>query len=165
MLFCYKSPLGLMKGECIEGRLIGLHFATQELSTSSLLQNHFGDEEKIIEQLNLYFLGKLKSFSLKFKLNGTEFQKVVWAAVSSIPYGETRSYSDIANIIKKPLAVRAVATAIAKNKIAIIIPCHRVVKSDGEIGDYAWGSEIKKGLLAMERGDPLLLCFALKLSP
>ncbi|MDD2785627.1 MAG: methylated-DNA--[protein]-cysteine S-methyltransferase [Patescibacteria group bacterium] len=157
MLFCYNSPLGLMKGERDEDYLIGLRFATQELSTSSLLQNCFDDEEEfeevITEQLNLYFLGKLKSFSLKFKLNGTEFQKDVWAAVSSIPYGETRSYSEIANMIKKPLAVRAVASAIAQNKIAIVIPCHRVIRSDGEIGEYAWGSEIKKGLLVMERSN------------
>lgn len=81
---------------------------------------------------------------------GTPFQKKVWNALLQIRKGETKTYKEVACMIGKPTAVRAVATAIAQNKIAILIPCHRVVRSDGSIGEYRWGSELKKKLLQRE---------------
>ncbi|MHB8831186.1 MAG: methylated-DNA--[protein]-cysteine S-methyltransferase [Patescibacteria group bacterium] len=104
----------------------------------------------IIKQLDSYFTGKLKKFDLPIKLTGTTFQKSVWKALGRIPYGQVRSYSDIAKMIKKPKAVRAVGTAIGNNPIGIVLPCHRVIRSDGKIGEFAWGVKIKKQLLKLE---------------
>lgn len=81
---------------------------------------------------------------------GTPFQKKVWAALLTIKRGETKTYSDVAKMIGAPTAVRAVASAIARNNIAILIPCHRVIRSDGTLGEYRWGKEIKKKLLQSE---------------
>jgi len=109
-----------------------------------------GIQKVFLKQLDAYFFGKLKKFDIKLKLQGTEFQKSVWRALQRIPYGQTRSYSDVARMIGKPKAVRAVANAVGKNRVAIIVPCHRVVRSDGSIGDYAWGKVLKKRLLDLE---------------
>ena len=81
---------------------------------------------------------------------GTPFQKVVWKALCSIKKGETKTYAQVAEMIGAPTAVRAVASAIARNNIAILIPCHRVIRSDGTLGEYRWGKEIKKKLLQSE---------------
>ncbi|UQB41541.1 methylated-DNA--[protein]-cysteine S-methyltransferase [Thiomicrospira microaerophila] len=82
---------------------------------------------------------------------GSAFQQNVWQALLSIPFGQTRSYQEIANQIKHPKAVRAVANAVAANPIAWFIPCHRVIRSNGQIGGYAWGIALKKQLLAAEK--------------
>lgn len=87
---------------------------------------------------------------LTIDLRGTGFQIEVWKAVQKIPFGQTASYRDIANRIGKPNAVRAVASAIAQNSIAMLIPCHRVIHSDGTISEYHWGKELKKKLLEWE---------------
>ena len=87
---------------------------------------------------------------LKFKLYGTEFQKLVWKEILKIPYGETRTYSQIAESIGRPSSVRAVANACGQNKLAIIVPCHRVVGKNG-IGGYKWGIELKEWLIAHEK--------------
>ncbi len=101
-------------------------------------------------QLKDYFTGKLTSFSLKLDFKGTEFQKKVWAALLTIPFGETRSYGQIAQQIKNPKAVRAVGAANGKNPISIIAPCHRVIGSTGKLTGFAGGLEIKARLLALE---------------
>ena len=101
-------------------------------------------------QLNDYFSGKRKSFSLKLDFKGTEFQKKVWAALLTIPFGETRSYGQIARQIKSPKAVRAVGAANGKNPISIIAPCHRVIGSTGKLTGFAGGLEVKARLLALE---------------
>ena len=85
-----------------------------------------------------------------FKQEGTDFQKSVWKEISKIPYGKTKSYQDIAKAINRPRAVRAVGTACGANKLALIIPCHRVVSSTGKNSGYRWGSEIKEKLLELE---------------
>jgi len=89
--------------------------------------------------------------SLKVLTQSSTFQQTVWAALSSIPYGETRTYKEIAILIEKPSAFRAVANAIGKNSIAILIPCHRVISSSGRIGGYKWGINIKEKLLNYEQ--------------
>src|SRR5438477_12369464 len=100
-------------------------------------------------QLNDYFAGKLKKFSMKFDFAGTEFQKQVWRALAAIPFGETRSYGDIARQIRRPKAMRAVGAANGKNPISIMVPCHRVIGSNGKLTGYAGGLETKAFLLKL----------------
>lgn len=107
-------------------------------------------------QLNAYFAGKLKKFSVKLAFNGTEFQKKVWNALVTIPFGETRSYAQIARQIGHPTAVRAVGAANGKNPISIIAPCHRVIGSNGKLTGFAGGLKAKALLLELESGNTLL---------
>lgn len=102
-------------------------------------------------QLEAYFSGKLKSFDLKLASEGTDFQKAVWKALCEIPYGETRTYKDIASCIGKPKACRAVGLANNRNPIAIIVPCHRVIGSNGKLVGYASGLDVKEFLLKLEK--------------
>ena len=102
------------------------------------------------KQVKEYLAGKRKDFAARPKLVGTGFQKAVWRAIAKIPYGDTRTYAELARDIGKPKAVRAVGTACGKNQFPIIIPCHRVVGSHG-LGGYAFGLEMKKQLLAIEQ--------------
>lgn len=104
-----------------------------------------------VKQLSEYFAGNRTEFNIPISMKGTEFQKDVWKALSSIPYGETRSYKQIAEQIGKPKACRAVGMANHVNKIAILIPCHRVVGTNGSLTGYAGGLGIKDYLLALER--------------
>jgi methylated-DNA-[protein]-cysteine S-methyltransferase len=104
------------------------------------------------QQLTDYFSGKRKSFSLPLDFKGTEFQKKVWSALLTIPFGETRSYGQIARQIKKPNAVRAVGGASGKNPISIIAPCHRVIGSTGKLTGFGGGLKAKAFLLALENG-------------
>lgn len=98
-----------------------------------------------------YFEGKRTSFTVPFDYNGTEFQLAVWNALCEIPYGQTKSYSDIANYIQRPAAVRAVGTAIGANPVLITVPCHRVVGKNGSLTGYRGGLEMKTQLLDIER--------------
>lgn len=102
-------------------------------------------------QLEAYFEGRLRNFSLSIKLSGgTEFERKVWLALREIPYGETRSYKWLAGRVGRPGGSRAVGQALAKNPLPIVLPCHRVVESQGKIGGYSSGVEIKRRLLAHE---------------
>lgn len=94
--------------------------------------------------------------ALKLDVRGTEFQLRVWNAVQQIPFGQTRSYQEVAQAIGEPRGVRAVATAIAQNPIAVLIPCHRVIHADGTTGEYHWGRELKQRLIEWERQHPQL---------
>ncbi|MEH7255254.1 methylated-DNA--[protein]-cysteine S-methyltransferase, partial [Neobacillus niacini] len=98
-----------------------------------------------------YFEGNRKNFSVPFDYHGTEFQVAVWNALCEIPFGETKSYSDIANYINKPAAVRAVGAAIGANPVLITVPCHRVVGKNGSLTGYRGGLEMKTQLLDLER--------------
>ncbi len=101
-------------------------------------------------QLEAYFSGKLEYFDLKLAPEGTEFQKSVWKALCKIPYGETRTYKDIAASVGKLKAYRAVGLANNRNPIAIIVPCHRVIGSNGKLTGYASGLDVKAFLLKLE---------------
>ena len=101
-------------------------------------------------QLKEYFAGDRKTFKLPLDFNGTDFQKRVWMALLAIPFGETRSYAQIARQIGKPAAVRAVGAANGRNPISIVAPCHRVIGSDGKLTGYGGGLHRKKWLLAHE---------------
>jgi len=102
------------------------------------------------QELRDYFAGTLRQFKTPLTLIGTPFQQAVWAAVQQIPYGKTCSYADIARAIGRPKAVRAVGTAIGANPVWLIVPCHRVIQSNGGLGGYAGGIERKKWLLEHE---------------
>ena len=104
----------------------------------------------ITKQLNEYLLGDRVKFDVRLDLHGTSFQLKVWDALRHVPYGKTATYQEIAKQIGMPNAVRAVANAIGANPVAIIIPCHRIIRSDGSLGGYHWGVELKKYLLKLE---------------
>lgn len=103
------------------------------------------------EQLSAYFAGRLKVFTLPLAPAGTPFQQAVWQALQRIPYGETRSYADVAREIGHPKAFRAVGGANHRNPISIIIPCHRVIGASGGLTGYGGGLSIKEALLALEK--------------
>ena len=103
------------------------------------------------EQFTAYFDGRLQRFDLPLAARGSEFQQQVWQALTQIPYGETRSYADIALVIDKPKAMRAVGAANGRNPLAIIVPCHRVIGRDGTLTGYAGGLAIKQFLLKHEQ--------------
>jgi methylated-DNA-[protein]-cysteine S-methyltransferase len=102
-------------------------------------------------QLEQYFAGERTEFELDIELAGTPFERRVWDAVREIPYGETASYAEIARRVGSPSACRAVGRANGRNPIAVIVPCHRVVGSDGSLTGYAGGIEMKRALLELER--------------
>jgi len=104
----------------------------------------------IEKELKAYFEGSLKDFKTPIHLLGSPFQKLVWNALLSIPYGETKSYTEQASIIGKPSACRAVANANGANQLAIVIPCHRIINSNGALGGYGGGIDRKKWLLQHE---------------
>jgi methylated-DNA-[protein]-cysteine S-methyltransferase len=103
-----------------------------------------------VAQLNEYFAGKRKKFELDFDVEGTEFQKKVWAKLLEIPYGKTFSYSELARSLKNDQAVRAVGTANGKNPLCVVIPCHRVIALHGGLGGYSGGLARKEKLLKLE---------------
>ncbi len=144
----YKSEIGIIE---IIGTRLGissLRFVQESERNGTHLHKCL---EPCLSQLDQYFYGKLKTFSLPLDLQGTDFQKKVWGVLLNIPYGTTRSYGDIAKKIDHKNASRAVGNANNKNKIAIIIPCHRVIGSDGSLTGYASGLWRKEWLLAHER--------------
>jgi methylated-DNA-[protein]-cysteine S-methyltransferase len=108
--------------------------------------------QKAAAQIKEYFEGKRKQFKLPLVMHGTEFQMAVWQALQNIPYGETRSYKEIAANIGRPKAVRAVGMANNRNPISIIVPCHRVIGADGGLTGYGGGLPLKQYLLELEQG-------------
>jgi len=107
--------------------------------------------QKAAAQIKEYFEGKRTQFKLPLVMHGTEFQMAVWQALQKIPYGETRSYKEIAASIGRPKAVRAVGMANNRNPISIIVPCHRVIGHDGKLVGYGGGLPLKQHLLELER--------------
>jgi O-6-methylguanine DNA methyltransferase len=103
-----------------------------------------------LSQLEEYFAGKRREFTFRLDLRGTDFQLACWRALLSIPYGETRSYADIARAVGKPNAFRAVGMANNRNPVAIVVPCHRVIASDGGLCGYGGGLDVKRKLLELE---------------
>ena len=111
----------------------------------------------IRKELDQYFAGRLKKFSTPVAFNGTQFQTTVWQELRRIPYGETISYLELAKRIKNPAAVRAVGMANGANPIAIIVPCHRVIGSNGSLTGFGGGLPTKRALLDLENGQRTLL--------
>ena len=145
----YNSPIGILRISEADGKIINLSLQ-QKISdiasdtiSSQLLQ-------KACQQLDEYFQGKRRQFDLPLGYAGTPFQESVWRELQNIPYGETRSYEDIAVKIGNPKAVRAVGQANNRNPILLMIPCHRVIHKNGDISGFACGIETKKYLLKLE---------------
>ncbi len=114
------------------------------------VQDGDGHNLEAASQLDAYFAGKLRQFSLPLDLRGTPFQRRVWELLQEIPYGETRSYGQIARALGHPAASRAVGQAIGTNPVSIIVPCHRVIGAGGELVGYGGGLERKRALLDLE---------------
>ena len=142
----YKSPIGHLKIISNSESLISVEFVNnikEEINSNKII-------EDCITQLDEYFNGKRKIFNLNLSLAGTDFQKKVWGELLKIPFGEVKTYKEIANAVDCPNGSRAVGNANNKNRIAIIIPCHRVIGSNNSLTGYAAGIDIKKWLLEHE---------------
>lgn len=145
-------------GQCFlawcDGKIFQLSFFdSAEYETANFLEKNTGNKitqnnDKARDMANRIFN---RHERLPIQLDGTEFQLRVWEALSEIPVNTTTTYADIAEKIGKPKAVRAVGSAVGANPIAYMIPCHRVIRTDGELGGYRWGLEIKKKMLAFEK--------------
>ncbi|HVP31585.1 MAG TPA: methylated-DNA--[protein]-cysteine S-methyltransferase [Myxococcota bacterium] len=118
----------------------------------AVLETAFAPNREAARQLAEYLAGKRAEFELPVDLRGTDFQRAVWSELRRIPYGEVRSYADVARAIGAPHAVRAVGAANGANPLAIVVPCHRVVATGGALGGYGGGAALKRWLLMMERG-------------
>ncbi len=145
----YKSPLGIITIIEQNGKITEISFGKKY--TAELINTPTPLLGIAKKQLEEYFSGKRKFFDLPIALSGTNFQLKVWNELLRIDYGSTKSYKDIANAIGNPKACRAVGQAIHKNLIAIIVPCHRVVGSNGKITGYAAGVDIKQKLINIEK--------------
>lgn len=121
------------------------------------LPDTYGVLEGVRQELDQYFAGRRQQFSTRLAFNGTPFQNTVWQELTRIPYGETISYLDLAKRIENPQAVRAVGMANGANPIAIIVPCHRVIGSNGSLTGFGGGLPTKRALLELEKGQRTLL--------
>jgi len=147
-----ESPIGELTLGNTDGRLSRLDMGAPRSNGHMAGDRTTAGFELAIEELNEYFAGDRERFTLPLAQNGTEFQLRVWALLREIPYGETRSYGDIARSMGDPALAREVGWANARNPIAIVVPCHRVIGSDGSLTGYAGGLERKRFLLDLEAG-------------
>lgn len=157
------SPLGKIKALANNQALVWLSFEASDASNASLhrfLNKHEARTEstpslvlaQLAAELTEYFHHERTSFTVPLNPLGTEFQQSVWRALLTIPYGQTRSYRDLATQLQHPNAFRAVAMANAANPISLIIPCHRVINHNGKLGGYSGGVDKKNYLLQHEKG-------------
>jgi O-6-methylguanine DNA methyltransferase len=159
------SPIGPLFLAASEQGLIALEFDARLPGQQSIRPNprHLREEEKeftfeksprlmlpYTSELQEYFSGKRREFAFPLDLRGTDFQLACWRALLVIPYGETRTYAAIARVVGNPNAFRAVGMANNRNPIAIVVPCHRVIASDGTLCGYGGGLEVKRKLLELE---------------
>jgi methylated-DNA-[protein]-cysteine S-methyltransferase len=147
---CIKTPLGFATICGDEQGVSSITVSEDEIITSTIPE----DLQEVVSQLNDYFQGKRTGFDCKLNPQGTDFQKKVWAALLDIPFGKTRTYLEQAKILGDVKAIRAVASANGKNPLWIIVPCHRVIGSDGSLTGYAGGLWRKKWLLEHENPTP-----------
>lgn len=149
--YSYESPFGLLTLAEENNKLTNCNFG----NSPKLPRNAEIKETKLIKeawlQLQQYFNGSRKTFELPLAPQGTAFQQAAWQALLTIPYGQTASYKDMAVKIRNPKACRAIGMANNKNPIGIIIPCHRVIGSNGKLVGYAGGLDIKQKLLELEK--------------
>lgn len=141
--------MGVLRITANDQALLALEY-TDDASQLSGEQTGHPIIDLVVAQLNEYFGGQRREFEIPLSLEGTEFQRHVWQGLMKIPYGMTASYKDVAEQIGRPRAMRAVGTANGRNRLPIIIPCHRVIAHDGSLGGYSSGLENKKWLLAHE---------------
>ncbi len=151
------SPLGMVTIQASSEGLLGVWFETCTTKPNALGERdeHHPILIQAVVQLTEYFSGLRNEFDLPLAVTGTDFQNQVWHVLTTIPYGETWSYQDLANAIGNPKAVRAVGLANGKNPISVVVPCHRVIGKSGKLTGYAGGVDRKQRLLALEQGQPL----------
>jgi methylated-DNA-[protein]-cysteine S-methyltransferase len=146
-IYQYTSPIGILRLEEEDDFIVGLGLDNsplcKESHTTSML-------EETVRELSEYFAGKRTAFDVPVRATGTEFQEKVWEQLRRIPYGETRSYGDIAEAAGNPKAARAVGHANNRNPVMILIPCHRVIGADGSLVGFGCGIAAKKYLLDLE---------------
>ena len=164
----FTSPVGPLFLAASRAGLVALEFDARLAGQQTIRPNprdlraersartglHFEESESAlrpyVSELEEYFAGRRREFSFALDLRGTDFQKACWNALLTIPYGETRTYANIARAIEKPQAFRAVGMANNRNPIAIVVPCHRVIASDGTLCGYGGGLDLKRKLLELE---------------
>ncbi len=145
-IFYYKSPIGILEIKIEDNFVFGLNI----VETCGNLSERVGYFAEVARELDEYFLGKRHKFDFKINPVGTEFQRKVWTELLKIPYGQTKSYQDIAKAVGNKDAQRAIGNACNKNPILIIIPCHRVISKNGNLTGFACGVDIKEKLLDFE---------------
>jgi methylated-DNA-[protein]-cysteine S-methyltransferase len=147
----YESPLGPLTLLGRPGTLTGLCFPGEAEPVDEAGRDPavFADA---VAQLDEYFAGDRRHFDLTLDLTGTPFQQQVWSALQAIPYGETRSYGEVAKAIARPDRARAVGAAVGRTPVPIIVPCHRAIGADGRLTGYRGGLDRKRALLALEGG-------------
>lgn len=153
----WQSPVGALTMAASGRGLLALEFGAKPRSKSAAAWVH--SDERLAPcrlELEKYFAGRLRAFTVPLDLRGTDFQVECWRELLKIPYGETRTYAELARAIGRPRAFRAVGMANHDNPVAIIVPCHRVVSSDGSLGGYGGGLSLKQRLLDLERGQGTL---------
>lgn len=143
----YRSPIGIIKVEAIENHISSVVFLEEEVE---LILPETGLLKTAVDQLHQYFAGKRSTFDFPVKQSGTEFQQQVWQEISKVDFGKTQSYAQLSAQFGNPLAIRAIASANGKNKLWIVVPCHRIIGTNGELTGYAGGLWRKKWLLQHE---------------
>jgi methylated-DNA-[protein]-cysteine S-methyltransferase len=155
-----ETPLGdLLLAVDEDGRLVRIDFPDQDgrakaeralAGRGNAVCEDSSRTAAVADQLREYFDGRRQSFELEVAPRGSEFQLAVWDELTRIPYGETRSYGEVATAVRRPGAARAVGRAVGSNPISIVIPCHRVIGADGSLTGLGGGIDFKRGLLALE---------------
>lgn len=152
-----RSPLGNLRLVASDEGLVAITWPDDDPRRVPLPKMSENPAHPILvataQQLHAYFAGQLTSFDVPLDFRGTDFQKMVWQALLAIPFGETRSYAQIAHAIGRPAAVRAVGAANGRNPISIVAPCHRVIGANGALTGFAGGLEAKRHLLRLERAE------------
>ncbi len=152
----HDSPLGTLlllgSGDAVTGVHVAAGKYVPGVGPDWVRDSRHGVLLNLRRELDAYFGGRLRRFSVALEPQGTPFQKKVWAALARIPYGETRTYGEVAQAICRPSAARAVGAANGRNPIGIVLPCHRVIGASGALTGYAGGLEAKAFLLRLEAG-------------
>jgi methylated-DNA-[protein]-cysteine S-methyltransferase len=143
------SPVGRVVAVDVDGSLVRLGTAGD---SPGVRDDGAGCLPAVREQLDAYWAGDLRDFDLPVHAPGTPFQRLVWAALRTIPYGQTWSYTELAEAVGRPTAVRAVGAANGRNPVWLVVPCHRVIGRSGALTGYAGGLDVKRYLLDHERG-------------
>lgn len=143
----YESPLGLLVVEVGEEGVTRVEFVDEPPA----VRDAHPWLEQCLAELDEYFAGRRKDFTLPLAQPGTAFQQRVWAAVRDLPFGRTTSYAAVAKSLGEPLAARAVGASLARNRLAILVPCHRVLGADGRARAFAWGTWRREWLLRHEQ--------------
>ncbi len=143
----YYSPIGIVRIEETEGSITSVSVLDEE---TEILQPQIKITKLAVQQLHEYFTGKRSMFDFPYQQSGTQFQQQVWHELAKVGFGETQSYMQLAERFGNPLAIRAIASANGKNKLWIVVPCHRIIGKNGELTGYAGGLWRKKWLLQHE---------------